>query len=182
MQLGHFGVDRTDWRCEAIRRRQRRVRLSQEAEQPTHGVEPGRARSLGLAAPVVLDSPATDYGVLETVGRRSGQRRRCCLRIVEHDDHAGIVAIGGHGVGWLANLTETPKVRIRTRRGWRPATARVVADFPEVLRTQYEESSGAFCYGEYLMWRSGRPTAEGIRDLHRTWLDTGVLVLLDLTA
>ena len=90
------------------------------------------------------------------------------------------MAIGGVGVGWLANLIETPKVRIRTRRGWRSAKALVVADFSEVLRSKYEESSGAFCYGEYLMWRSGRPTADGIRDLHRSWLETGVLVLLDL--
>ncbi len=130
--------------------------------------------------PWFLIRPPRNYGVLETVGRRSGQRRRC-LRIVEDENQAGIVAIGGQGVGWLANLTKTPQVRIRTRGGWRPATAQVVVDFPEALRTQYEESSGAFCYGEYLMWRSGRPATDGIRDLHVTWLDTGVLVLLDLT-
>ena len=130
--------------------------------------------------PWFLLRPPRDYGVLETVGRTSGRRRRCCLRIVEHDHQAGIVAIGGPGVGWLANLTETPEVRIRTRAGWRPAVAHVVVEFPAVLHSKYEESNGVFCYGEYLMWRPGRPTPEGIRDLHSTWLDSGVLVLLDL--
>ena len=160
----------------------------------TEGSEPPKKRRNPLTAsslggrvlsssqlPWFLIRPPRDYGVLETVGRRSGQRRRCCVRIVEHDDQAGIVAIGGLGVGWLANLTETPEVRIRTRQGWRSATAHVVPEFPQMLRSKYEESNGVFCYGEYLMWRSGRPTPDGIRDLHRTWLDTGVLVLLDFT-
>ena len=160
---------------------------SGESSHPKKRRNPLTASSLGgrvlssSQLPWFLIRPPRDYGVLETVGRRSGQRRRCCVRIVEHKDQAGIVAIGGHGVGWLANLTETPEVRVRTRQGWRPAIARVVAEFPEVLRSGYEESSGVFCYGEYLMWRSGRPTAEGIRELHRAWLDTGVLVRLDLT-
>ncbi len=130
--------------------------------------------------PWFLVRPPRDYGVLETVGRKSGRRRRCCVRVVEHDDQAGIVAIGGPGVGWLANLEAEPQVRIRTRPGWRSATAQIVTDFPEVLRSKYQESNGLFCYGEYLMWRSGRPTIEGMRDLHRTWLDNGVLVLLSL--
>ncbi|MEL7158017.1 MAG: nitroreductase family deazaflavin-dependent oxidoreductase [Actinomycetota bacterium] len=157
-----------------------------ESDPPKKRRNPLTASSVGgrvlssSQLPWFLARPPRDYGVLETIGRNSGQRRRCCLRIVEHDKQAGIVAIGGRGVGWLANLTESPEVRIRTRQGWRSANARVVADFPEALRSKYHESNGLFCYGEYLMWRPGRPTAEGIRDLHRTWLDTGVLVLLDL--
>lgn len=130
--------------------------------------------------PWFLVRPPRDYGVLETVGRKTGKRRRCCVRVVRQGDQAGIVAIGGRGVGWLANVIETSEVRVRTRSGWHQARARVAADFPDQLRAAYRDSIGLFCYGEYLMWRPGRPSAEGIRDLHHTWLDTGVLVLLDL--
>lgn len=126
--------------------------------------------------------PPRDYGVLETTGRKSGKRRRCCLRIVNNGDQAALVAIGGSGVGWLANLAATPACRLRLRGGWHTATARIVDELPADLHARYLDSVGAFCFGEYLMWRPGRPNAAGIRELHRTWLETGTLVLLDIEA
>lgn len=92
------------------------------------------------------------------------------------------MAIGGRGVGWLANLAQQPQVDIRLRGGWRSATARMVArdDLPADLRDGYRDSIGLFCFGEYLMWRPGRPSRDGIRDLHSHWLDTGTAVLLTM--
>lgn len=130
--------------------------------------------------PLFLLRPPRDYGVLQTTGRTSGKRRRCCLRIVRRGDRAGAVAIGGPGVGWLANLVEDPHIRVRIRGGWRDATAEVVDELPPDLSARYRDSTGPFCYGEYLMWRPGRPTTDGIRRLHSSWLDTGTLVLLSL--
>jgi len=99
----------------------------------------------GSQLPWFLLLPPKDYGVLETTGRKSGQRRRCCLRIVQRDDRAGVVAIGGNGVGWLANLTEDPTVSIRTRGGWRAASASVGADaVDEDLLSSYRESISPF--------------------------------------
>ncbi|MGH1491813.1 MAG: nitroreductase family deazaflavin-dependent oxidoreductase [Acidimicrobiales bacterium] len=131
--------------------------------------------------PWFLLFPPKDYGVLETTGRKSGQRRRCCLRIVHRGNRACLVAIGGHGVGWLANMTDNPTASIRIRGGWRTATATIGGDAVDVdLLSSYRESVGLFSYGEYLMWRPGRPTKAGIRDLHTTWTETGVPVALVL--
>jgi deazaflavin-dependent oxidoreductase (nitroreductase family) len=134
--------------------------------------------------PLFLIRPPRDYGVLQTTGRKSGKRRRCCGRIVGSDDQACVVAIGGRGVGWLANLEEDPQVAVRIRGGWRNASARAVAEaeLPADLRSAYAESVGLFCYGEYLMWRTGRPTADGIKRLHTAWLARGTPVLLELEA
>lgn len=135
----------------------------------------------GSQLPWFLVWPPKDYGVLETTGAKSGQRRRCCLRIVHDEQQACVVAIGGRGVGWLANLTHNPDVRIRVRGGWRDATATPgVEAVREELLESYRESVGLFSYGEYLMWRPGRPNRDGIRDLHNTWVDTGVPVALAL--
>ncbi len=135
----------------------------------------------GSQLPWFLLFPPKDYGVLETTGRKSGQRRRCCLRIVHREDRACIVAIGGSGVGWLANLTNDPTVSIRIRGGWHKATATIGIDaVDDDLLSSYRESVGLFSYGEYLMWRPGRPTADGIKRLHATWIETGVPVALTL--
>lgn len=135
----------------------------------------------GSQLPWFLLWPPRDYGVLETTGRKSGRRRRCCLRIIHRENRACLVAIGGSGVGWLANLTDEPTVSIRVRGGWRSATATIGLDaVDDDLLSAYSESVGLFSYGEYLMWRSGRPTREGIKRLHKTWIETGVPVALTL--
>jgi deazaflavin-dependent oxidoreductase (nitroreductase family) len=73
-------------------------------------------------------------GVLETVGARSGRRRRTALLYVLDEDGVILVASNGgraHDPGWLHNVRARSGVRFLTREhGWQRYTARV-ADGPE---------------------------------------------------
>jgi deazaflavin-dependent oxidoreductase (nitroreductase family) len=72
------------------------------------------------------------YALLETVGRRSGRRRRTPVGDGLVDATFWIVAEHGRRAAYVRNLTSNPRVRVAIRRGrkltWRAGTATVVTD------------------------------------------------------
>lgn len=78
------------------------------------------ALRLGVAPP--------GYAVLETVGRRSGRRRRTPVGNGLEGDSFWIVAEHGRRAGYVLNIGANPRVRVRLRQGpryvWREGTAR----------------------------------------------------------
>lgn len=67
--------------------------------------------------------------LVETTGRLSGKRRRNVVGM--HLDAAGtgwIVAEQGRHAGYVRNLEADPRIRVRSRRRWRDATAVIVDD------------------------------------------------------
>lgn len=68
------------------------------------------------------------YAILETVGRRTGRRRRNVVGVHQADDGLWIVAEQGRHAGYVRNLQATPRVRLRLRGRWRDGVARVAAD------------------------------------------------------
>lgn len=69
---------------------------------------------------------APGYALLETVGRRTGRRRRAVVGVQEENGSLWIVAEQGRRAGYVANLEAEPRVRVRLRGRWRPGVARVV--------------------------------------------------------
>jgi deazaflavin-dependent oxidoreductase (nitroreductase family) len=67
------------------------------------------------------------YAILETTGRRSGQRRRTPVGHVLDGNTVWIVSEHGRRAGYVRNLQADPRVRIELRGGWRSGTARVLA-------------------------------------------------------
>jgi len=66
--------------------------------------------------------------LIETRGRRTGRRRRNVVGMNIVDDVGWVVAEQGPQAGWVRNISADPNVRVRVRRRWRPAHARVAYD------------------------------------------------------
>ena len=65
---------------------------------------------------------------IETVGRRTGLTRRVPVAITYDGDEAWVIAQHGTGTGWGANISATPKVRIRRRGEWVDGQAQIMPD------------------------------------------------------
>jgi deazaflavin-dependent oxidoreductase (nitroreductase family) len=70
--------------------------------------------------------------VAETVGRRSGKRRRVPVGYLAEDGKLVVVVEDGLRAHWVRNaLAQEGRLRIHLRGSWRPARLRVVARDPE---------------------------------------------------
>lgn len=73
--------------------------------------------------------------VIETVGRRTGKRRRTPLARGPFDgDTTWLISVHGTHASWVKNLEESPRVRLRVNRRWRTGTASVERYDPEIVR------------------------------------------------
>lgn len=139
----------------------------------------GRVLS-ALMLPWFMAWPPKAFGVLTTTGRKTGKRRRKCVRVIRKGATVYLVSI--RPTGWLQNLLANPRVLLRTRGGRGESVARVVGDGVERQQAivAYAGTVTAFDYTENLVWRRGRPTRAKIEELHRTWCDVGTVVAVDL--
>jgi deazaflavin-dependent oxidoreductase (nitroreductase family) len=125
--------------------------------------------------------PPRNYGVLTTTGRKTGKRRRRCVRAVRSGELVYLVAIKGGRTGWVQNALSNPQVGLRIRGGRFEGIAREPReDEIEAARAAYCEAVGWFEYLEFTMWRTGRPRAAAIRQLHREWFEQGVPLVIKL--
>jgi deazaflavin-dependent oxidoreductase (nitroreductase family) len=139
----------------------------------------GRALS-AMQLPFFLLLPPPGYGVLTTRGRRTGKARRKCVRAIRRGDRAYMVAIKGP-TAWLHNIRANPEVRLRTRGGTYPGTARELRpEEREQAAEAYGETVNWFEYLDFMMWAKGRPTAAKIRQLQRRRFERGVPLVIEL--
>lgn len=134
-----------------------------------------------LQMPWFLAFPPHGFGVLTTIGRRSGRPRRTCLRAVRDGSTVYVVAIGGKRTGWLRNLRANPQVKLRIRGGIVHGVARELdeAEFGRA-RDLYGSYTGPFEYLESLAHMPGRPRRERLGNMHRHWFETGSPMAIDL--
>lgn len=66
--------------------------------------------------------------VVETLGRRTGKRRRTVLGAHRDHDTIWVVAEQGRHAAWVRNLDADSAVRVRHRARWRPARASIMDD------------------------------------------------------
>ncbi len=74
------------------------------------------------------------WGVVETVGRRTGLRRQVPVGGRLTKGTFWLVAGDGRHSAFVKNLEANPRVRVRTRGRWHDGTARVVVDDNPRLR------------------------------------------------
>ena len=74
--------------------------------------------------------------LIETLGRRTGKRRRNVVGMKTADDMGWVVAEHGLHSGWVCNIEAHPQVAVRIARRWRPARAEIVADDDPQLRLE----------------------------------------------
>jgi deazaflavin-dependent oxidoreductase (nitroreductase family) len=120
---------------------------------------------------------------MTTTGRKTGKRRRRCIRAVRSGDRVYAVAIKGRAsTGWVKNALATPEVRLRLPGGTASARARAIRDDERAAgRAAYVETVRPFDYLTYLNWRTGRPTAARIQALLGSWFDEGFPIVMEIS-
>jgi deazaflavin-dependent oxidoreductase (nitroreductase family) len=68
------------------------------------------------------------YVLVETVGRRTGKRRRTVVGMRVEGTTGWVVAEHGRHAAYVRNIEANPEVRVCVSRQWRPARARLVPD------------------------------------------------------
>jgi deazaflavin-dependent oxidoreductase (nitroreductase family) len=121
-------------------------------------------------------------GVLTTTGRKSGKRRRHCVRVVATGSTAYVVAIPGTNAAWLHNIRANPRVTLELKRQRLDGEAREMTGSHEQheARDAYVGTVNAADYIEcFLHWR-GRPTRAKIQRLHEIWFEGGTPIAVKL--
>ena len=127
--------------------------------------------------------PPRGCGVLTTTGRRTGKARPRCVRAIRRGDRVYLVAIGGEHNRWLKNIRAHPNVKLRIRGGTFTGRARdLQAGELDEAREAYCEEINAFDFLEGRAHRHGRPTRDKIIELHLTWFEGGVPLVVELDA
>jgi len=171
------------------------VRDAARAEAPKHrrlirSARDGRILS-ALMLPFLLLRPPAGYAVLTTTGRKTGKRRRKCIRVARRQNKVYLVALRPPELAlsnpsivsaWVWNIRANPNVALRIRGGTFTGVARELNDPAELAeaRTALCETVYPNDYGECWIHLRGRPTPTKIRDLHRYWFDTGTPLVIDL--
>lgn len=174
-----------------------RVREIAIEEEPKHhrvlqSAADGRRLSAAML-PFFLLRPPSGFGVITTTGRKSGQPRRKCVRVIRVGDIAYLVALRPPAVAianpslvnaWVWNIRANPEVSLRIRGGTFKGVAHELTGPTEIAqaRTALCGTVNRFDTAECLMHLRGRPTRAKIEDLHAYWFDTGIPVAIDLVS
>jgi hypothetical protein len=160
------------------------IREAARKEEPKHrrllrSSRDGRVLS-ALMLPLIAIRPPAGYAILTTTGRKSGKKRRKCIRAIRRGDKAFIVQLRPPALA-----IERPDAVVRLRLGLRTyaGVARAIEDPGEI-----EQAREAICetvhltdYDECALHMRGFPTREKIRALHRYWFDTGIPLVVELS-
>jgi deazaflavin-dependent oxidoreductase (nitroreductase family) len=149
----------------------------------------GRVLS-ALMFPLFAVRPPAGFGVLTTTGRRTGKTRRKCIHVIRRDGKAYIVMIrptveaiaAGWVSAWVWNIRANPTVQLRIRGGTLAGAARELNDDDEIEQAadSYCETVNPFDYVECVFHRGGRPTRAKIKELHRSWFENGIPLVVEL--
>jgi deazaflavin-dependent oxidoreductase (nitroreductase family) len=142
--------------------------------------------------PLVQLSPPSVYGVLTTTGRKSGKRRRKCIRVIRRGRKAYICQLRPPELAmerpsvvaaWVWNIRSNPKVTLRIRGGTFAGVARELTDPDELAEAREAlcETVAPVDYAECSIHLRGLPTRAKIKELHRYWFDTGIPLVVELT-
>jgi deazaflavin-dependent oxidoreductase (nitroreductase family) len=142
-----------------------------------------RVRMLdALLRPWFAHGPHSGMGVLTTIGRRTGQPRRHCVRAVRQGSTVYLVSISGAHSAWFTNLRANPQVGLRLGREDLHGTARETRDAADRARAKsaYVGTVNRADYIECLLHWRGVPSRSKIQRLHETWFDGGVPLVIEL--
>lgn len=90
-------------------------RLSRRLEKYVLNPQVRLGLRLGLAPP--------NFALLETTGRRTGKRRLTPVGNGLEQDTFWLIAEHGEGCNYVQNLLAQPRIRVKTRQGWRDGVA-----------------------------------------------------------
>ena len=168
------------------------TQIAERKRNPFTGSRTGARALSALMLPGFAVRPPAGFGVLTTTGRRTGKTRRKCVHTIRHADKAYIVMIRPTPdslakdwvSAWVLNIRANPRVRLRIRGGTFAGVARELTEPEEIAEATriYCEAANLFDYAECAFHLSGRPTRSKIEQLHRSWFDTGIPLVVELEA
>jgi deazaflavin-dependent oxidoreductase (nitroreductase family) len=145
----------------------------------------GRVLS-AMMLPYFTVRPPVGFGVLTTTGRRTGKKRRKCIRVIRRGNRAFIVMIKPHitvkASAWVLNIRANPNVSLRIRGGTFAGIARELNDEKELQQASelYRGAVHPFDYVECTFHRGWHPTRSKVKELHSSWFDTGIPLVIQL--
>jgi deazaflavin-dependent oxidoreductase (nitroreductase family) len=170
-----------------------RDRAAEEAPKHTRAMRSARDGRLlsALMLPFFQLRPPRGYGVITTIGRKTGKTRRKCVRVITQGNSAYLVQLRlptvavkhpDSAAAWLWNIRTNPNVQLRIRGGNFAGVARELTDVDElaVARRAICDTVTLFDYGECDLHVRGLPTRTKIIELHRYWFDTGIPLVVEL--
>jgi deazaflavin-dependent oxidoreductase (nitroreductase family) len=175
--------DATDRREAARREAPKHARLLKSSRD-------GKVLS-ALMLPFYAMATPPGHGVLTTIGRKSGKRRRKCIRAIRSGDKAYAVMLRPPALAikhptavaaWVLNIRTDPNVQLKLGRRTYRGIAREIRDPAELeaARAAICETVHLIDYGEADLHLRGHPTRSKIKQLHRYWFETGVPIVIDL--
>lgn len=149
----------------------------------------GGGRLSALMLPLFKVRPPKGFGILTTTGRRTGQPRQKCIRMIRSGDRVYLVQLRPPEVAvanpralaaWVLNLRSNPDVAVRLTDGAYRGRARLVrSDERDEARRLLVDTVHLFDYGECDVHLKGLPSRRKVQDLHRYWFDTGVPIVIE---
>ncbi|MDP9067881.1 MAG: nitroreductase family deazaflavin-dependent oxidoreductase [Actinomycetota bacterium] len=166
------------------REEQRKAYLEGEWGNPLTTTKRTGPRILNaLQQPFFMLLPPRGYAVLTTTGRKTGKRRRKCVRAIRDGDKVYLVSLPGRYSSWFRNIQGQPQVNLRMRGGTFQGTAREIRD-----RDEYETARAIYCGTltvfdrlSYLNHRTGLPTSERIRGMLERWFTVCTPLVVELS-
>jgi deazaflavin-dependent oxidoreductase (nitroreductase family) len=154
----------------------------------TRSAKGGRLLS-AMMLPFFALRPPIGFGILTTTGRKSGKKRRKCVRVIRRGQKAYLVMLGPALTGrpdavsaWLLNIRANPQVLLRVPGATLTGVARELQEGAEKedARSAYCETVNRFDYLECDFHLGWRPTREKITQMHRHWFETGIPMAIDI--
>ena len=129
----------------------------------------------------ILPAPR-GFGIITTVGRRSGKPRRQSVRAIRQGDDAYLVAMMGNKAAWLKNVRAHPEVTLRLGRGISKGTVREIADPSERERAMHAYTTTVVPadYVDFLAYHWGLPTRSKIIRAHQQWFEEGIPLVVHI--
>jgi len=126
-------------------------------------------------------SPPKGFGVLTTIGRKSGRTRRQSIRAIREGQRIVVVAMMGERAQWLKNTRSDPRVTIKLSDGTLEGIARGVVDDRERewAAAIYADTVVANDRFDYVAYEWRFPTKRKIIEAHKRWFEEGVPVIIE---
>jgi deazaflavin-dependent oxidoreductase (nitroreductase family) len=185
---GALTTDRTT--ADAATVREAAIREAPKHARLIRSARDGRLLSAAML-PFFLVRPPAGYGLLTTTGRRTGKRRRKCVRVTRRGDRAYLMMLRPPALAkkkptavaaWVLNIRANPRVELRLPAGTFAGTARELHDPEELARAREAlcATVNLFDYGECDLHLRGLPTRAKIEQLHGYWFETGIPMVVEL--
>ncbi len=122
------------------------------------------------------------FGILTTIGCRSGKLRRQSVRAIRQGNVVYVVAMMGEKAAWLKNIRANPKVTVRLGKETLQGSAWEISDSFEMQRAMevYTDTVVFADYLDYIVYHWGLPTRLKIVRAHRQWFEEGIPLIIQV--